>query len=93
VESQEAFKKLKCPQTQFSIRKQDERWARSDKEKAEISSKTPIYMTSFLEEKNRLFSDVTPATLGAPVLSFTFLFKEKRAAIRELNPRKALDLI
>jgi len=88
------IKRFKRPQTQYPpIRKQDEKWARNDEEKAEAFVRhlskaiEPHPHEITIEEEKKLLTD-TPAKMIAPVKPFTA--KEKRAAIKILNPKEAL---
>jgi len=88
-------------QTQFPpIRKQDEKWARSDEEKAEVFAVHFPKIFEFhpceitIDEEKKLFIDTnTPAKMVAPARPITV--KEVRTAIRVLNPKKTTgyDLI
>jgi len=76
-----ANKRLKRPQTQFPpIRKQDERWARSDEGKAEhlckIFEPHPREITT--EEENKLLTD-TNTSAKMIALARPFTVKEVRS--------------
>jgi len=88
-------------QAQFPpIKKQNERWAKSDEEKAETfaSYLSKVFKSHpreiIIDEEKKLLTDTNiPAKMVAPAKLFTI--KEVRAAIRVLNPKKApgYDLI
>jgi len=96
-----AARSLERPQKEFPpIRKQDERCARRDEEKAEVFAVQlfkvfePHPREIIKDEEKKLLKDTnSSAQTAAPAIPFTV--NEIRAAIRVLNPKKApgYDLI
>jgi len=74
-----AIKRLKCPQTQLPpIRKQDERWTRSDEEKAEtfaahLSKLFELHPCEIIiDEEKKLLTDInTSIQMAASTVPYT----------------------